>query len=91
VEHFRRRKRTGISSEKDWEAYLKKWEGVFYNPQKNNSGGWIYQSYNDQYRTWQHFPASERARIGLNRSCSLIRQIADAMKNQVKQYVLRKK
>lgn len=51
-----------MPSEQDWEAYLKKWEGIFYNPQKNNYGRWVYHSYTDPHQTYMHFPALRNGR-----------------------------
>ncbi|MGD0781139.1 MAG: glycosyltransferase [Dehalococcoidales bacterium] len=73
VEHCDHIKPSRISNAKDWDAYLKKWEGIFYDPQKNNTGGWIYQHYIDQNRTYRQFPFSVRLK-------SALRKIRDVIK-----------
>lgn len=88
VEHYNHIKPNPVPSDKDWEAYLKKWEGIYYDPQKNNSGGWIYQSYTDPDHTYQRFPLPLLVKLGLNKVSKRIRQIASATKKKVKQYVL---
>ncbi len=42
----------------DWEAYLKRWSGVFYDPKIQNSGGRIHRSFQDPYNTAKDFPRS---------------------------------
>jgi glycosyltransferase involved in cell wall biosynthesis len=61
VEHFRHAnskvRRENLQVQKsDWAAYLEKWTGVFYDPHKDNTGGWIYSDYKDPYRTVKKFP-----------------------------------
>jgi glycosyltransferase involved in cell wall biosynthesis len=84
VEHYDHIKPSRISNAKDWDAYLKKWEGIFYDPQKKNGGGWIYQSYVDPHQSYKQFPASGRVKIGMNRNIARLRQIASALKKKVK-------
>ena len=67
VEHYNHIKPNPIPSGKDWEAYLKKWTGIFYDPKKNNDGGWLYQSYIDLHETYHRFPRSELTKIWLNK------------------------
>lgn len=43
------------SYDKDLETYLKRWEGVFYDPLKNNVGGWIEQEYENSNSTAEKF------------------------------------
>jgi glycosyltransferase involved in cell wall biosynthesis len=87
VEHYNEAKTSRISNVKDWEAYLKKWEGIFYDPQTNNGGGWVYQPYIDPHQTFQQFPVSARVRIGLNKAFTRIRLTASTMMKKVKRYV----
>jgi hypothetical protein len=61
VEHFRHansimRKQNMQSQESDWSAYVDRWVGVFCNPDKDNSGGWIYSDYQDLNKTVKKFP-----------------------------------
>lgn len=61
VEHFRhantiRRKHNMQDQQSDWSAYLDKWTGIYYDPEKDNTGGWIYSDYQDLNRTIHKFP-----------------------------------
>jgi GT2 family glycosyltransferase len=61
VEHFRHansimRKQNMQSQQSDWSAYVDRWAGVFSNPDKDNSGGWIYSDYQDLNKTVNKFP-----------------------------------
>ena len=40
----------------DWQTYLTRWEGVFYDPEKNNVGGWKTLPYSDPNNTVALFP-----------------------------------
>ena len=60
VEHYSHAnltvRRSNIECQKeDWEKYLKTWEGIFYNPDKNNIGDWIYMHYENPHRTAEIF------------------------------------
>lgn len=61
VEHFRhlnvKVRQSNLQQQKaDWTAYLDRWTGVFYDPDKKNIGRWICQSYHDPYKTATRFP-----------------------------------
>ena len=56
VEHYQHAKSGPISNKKDWQAYLKKWEGVYYHSENLNTGGWITLSYRDCFNTYRNFP-----------------------------------
>ena len=84
VEHCDHVKPSRISNKKDWEVYLSKWEGIFYDPQKNNGGGWVYQSYTDPFKTYKLFPWKIRFHFWKTRDCP---EIISLMKHKVKQYV----
>ena len=61
VEHFRHanskiRKQNMQKQKDDWSAYLDKWNGIFYDPDKDETGGWIYSDYYDHHRTIRNFP-----------------------------------
>jgi glycosyltransferase involved in cell wall biosynthesis len=86
VEHCDHVKSSRISSAKDWETYLRKWEGIFYDPRKNNGGGWIYLPYVDQNQTYKQFPPLNRLKIRLSKVIARLRPIA----GRVKKYVLPK-
>ena len=61
VEHFThanykvRRSNTGQQAA-DWEAYLRRWSEVFYQPDMPNVGSWIYRQYVDPHDTVAQFP-----------------------------------
>ena len=61
VEHFTHanlkvRKDNMTSQQNDWKAYLERWMNIYYDPMKNDTGGWLYQNYNDLTRTSRSFP-----------------------------------
>jgi GT2 family glycosyltransferase len=41
----------------DWQAYLARWTGIFYDPGKENLSDWKYQSYSDPFNTAALFPS----------------------------------
>ena len=49
------RKKNNEKQKKDLENYLKKWEGIFYDPIKNNTGGCIEKEYIDSKKTYKKF------------------------------------
>ena len=63
VEHCDHAKPSRSSSAEDRAAYLRKWEGAFYDPKIDNRGGWLYLPYTDPYQTYRRFPVRERLRI----------------------------
>ena len=61
VEHFRHvnttaRQQNMQDQQADWSAYLDRWTGIYYDPEKDNTGGWIYSDYQDGNRTIVKFP-----------------------------------
>jgi len=47
----------GVSTQPaDWQAYLKRWSGVFYDPNTHNIGGWLHRSFQDAHDTVKNFP-----------------------------------
>ena len=61
VEHFRHanttaRQQNMQDQQSDWSAYLDRWTGIYYDPEKDNTGGWIYSDYQDGNRTIAKFP-----------------------------------
>lgn len=61
VEHFAHAnpvaRRGNLESERtDWEAYLEKWRGVFYHPDRPNQRDWVYLAYEDPRQTTNRFP-----------------------------------
>lgn len=61
IEHFSHatlsvRKSNEEKEKKDWEYYLKKWNGVFYNENGNYTSSWIEKEYFDSNLTVKKFP-----------------------------------
>jgi GT2 family glycosyltransferase len=61
VEHFQHanskvRRENLQNQESDWSTYLHRWKGIFYDPEKNNTGGWRYYEHKDPYITVKKFP-----------------------------------
>lgn len=61
VEHFRHanskvRRENLQDQESDWSAYLRRWKGIFYDPDADNTGGWRYCDYKDPHITVKKFP-----------------------------------
>ena len=44
------------SQQNDWRAYLERWTNIYYDPIKNETGGWLYLDYEDPTRTSRSFP-----------------------------------
>lgn len=62
VEHYTHAspetRRTNLSTQPvDWRAYLERWSGVFYDPTKQNIGGWLHRSFQDPHNTARGFPS----------------------------------
>ena len=60
IEHFSHansavRKINSEKQKKDWDHYLKKWEGIFYNSEIKNIGGWVYSEKNPDERTVKRY------------------------------------
>lgn len=47
-----------LGERSDWNAYITKWEGVFYDSSKPEIGTWLTKSYEDAHRTARCFPVS---------------------------------
>lgn len=88
VEHCDHVKAGRISSSKDWENYLKKWAGIFYDGNQNNTGGWLYYSYIDQHQSFKRFPLLGRVQILMKRSFTRLRHILEKWKKRVMKYVV---
>lgn len=86
VEHCDHIKAGRISSSKDWENYLRKWEGIFYDRKQNNAGGWLYYSYIDLHQTFKKFPLISRVQIHLNTVFTYLRHHMERLKKKVKKY-----
>ena len=61
VEHFRHanskmRKYNMRQQKADWSAYLEIWKSIFYDPDKEDTGDWIYRDYYDHNETIKNFP-----------------------------------
>jgi len=71
------RKKNNEKQKKDWENYLKKWEGVFYDPIKKNTGGWIVKEYFDSKKTYKKFGITGIKIIFYNYLKKLIKKIKE--------------
>lgn len=56
VEHYNHLKAERISYSDDLDVYLKKWAGIFYDPEKDDFGGKAYLSFIDKTKTYKKFP-----------------------------------
>ena len=52
------RKSNREKAKMDWDNYLKKWDGVFYNEDRNYTSSWIEKDYQDKNLTAKKFPKS---------------------------------
>ena len=59
VEHYNHLKAEQISNSDDRDAYLKKWAGIFYDPEEDDSGGKDYLSFIDKTKTYEKFPVGK--------------------------------
>ena len=59
VEHCDHIKKSRISNVRDWNSYLQKWDGIYYDAAQNQIGGWLALSYTDPLKTYTHFPLEE--------------------------------
>jgi len=71
VEHFvhanrKVRAENRTSQQNDWKAYLERWTNVYYDPAKDNVGGWLYRDYIDPVQTAKSFPLLARLRVRMN-------------------------
>ncbi len=68
--------------QRDWQAYLDRWTGVFYDPQKRNTGGWQYRPYTDPHETAKNFPRYRRALLRHHAlGCAPIRNLGLLLKS----------
>ena len=58
----------------DWDSYLDKWSGIFYDPEKKNAGGWIEKEFHDPHLTAKAFD------VCLAEEASMVRRILGRMK-----------
>ena len=70
AEHFmhasgKLRKSNLENQKKDWQAYQKRWEGVFLNSDKQNAADWKYKPYKDSFDTYTKFPFFARLHIAI--------------------------
>jgi GT2 family glycosyltransferase len=65
VEHFShantRLRKTNLDVQKsDWNSYLARWDGIFYDREKSNYGGWVTREFDDRARTFEQFGRAAR-------------------------------
>lgn len=51
--HISKKVRRSNPNKEDWEKYLERWNGIYYNPEKTNIGGWIEKEYFDPNHTYK--------------------------------------
>ena len=71
VEHFTHanhavRKANTLSQQTDWQAYQQRWKDIYYDPNVNNIGGWIFMDYSDKTLTISSFPIANRVTALIN-------------------------
>lgn len=86
VEHFTHanvkvRQQNLKLQKKDWQTYLNKWTGVFYDPIKKNAGGWQNQSHIDATKTCAGFPSYHILAYRIKTGIRLVRTSARRLKN----------
>ena len=84
IEHFSHAnleiRKTNISSEReDWQRFLNKWEGIYYDKEKPYYGKWEYKPYLDKNNTFMQFPPIDRLEIKLKKLKSKYKYL----KNQI--------
>jgi len=68
VEHFihanhQVRQSNAETQARDFQTYLDRWSGIFYDPARPNSADWRMRPYVDPHRTARHFPWIERGKL----------------------------
>ena len=66
VEHFSNanvnvRKNNLERQKSDWDTYINRWTGIYYDPKLDNTGYWIELAFVDQHNTTSNFPRKEVA------------------------------
>jgi len=58
---------------KDWERYLAKWKGIYFDEEQDNIGGWIYREYVDDLNTAKAFRTlgifAEQCKASIRQRC----------------------
>ncbi|MGA2296496.1 MAG: glycosyltransferase [FCB group bacterium] len=52
---FTVRKSNLENQKKDWENYLKRWDGILFDSQNDTKGGWLYKDFDDKENTARKF------------------------------------
>ena len=60
--------------EKDWSKYLEKWEGIFYHPEENDMGDWLFKDHNDPHLTARLFKKADRFKWRLRQLSKVARR-----------------
>jgi glycosyltransferase involved in cell wall biosynthesis len=66
---------------KDWQTYLNKWTGIFYDSIKKNTGGWQFKAHTDANRTWARFPKLASMRF---KTASAVRKLQSRFRSLIK-------
>ncbi len=62
----------------DWEAFTRKWSGIFYDPSSPETGSWQEIAFDDPHRTARGFASMQRRRVGHNAKALIKRVIGRA-------------
>lgn len=85
IEHFihanvQVRNSNNQKEKNDWNNYIKKWEGIFYDTQKENIGFKLEKPYQDSSETYKNFPFTEVFKLHFNRKRKIY-------KHKIKQFI----
>jgi len=89
VEHFvhanHRVRQSNVETQKrDFQTYLERWTGVYYDPRQHYIGGWRTLEYDDRLCTALKFPWIERVRLRWN---TRLRALAVVLRNRIRAHV----
>ena len=88
IEHFSHanlniRKSNEEREKKDWNNYLNKWDGVFYNKNGNYKSSWIEKDFNDKSLTAKKFPKPSLEYIFNKKKFTAKNRIRDWLKSLI--------
>ena len=83
IEHFSHannvvRRSNFKGQKKDWENYLKKWDGIFYQQENPFTGAWKEKSFVDSTKTWERFQ-----QLGVEKSSQKFFRFLSGIKDKI--------
>lgn len=87
VEHCDHVKPVKYDNTQDWQNYLNKWTGIYFDPTQNITGGWNYQAFVDSHKTHKQFPLSSQVKLRLNKVFRIILEKIWVLKRKVRNHV----